>query len=317
MNRKVFLWIKIAVGILILAMMFYTIRPKPLWEALFAARFELVVFSALLMPLNIWTQERKWSYLVHLVKHDATIFETTGSLLGGFAFGIVTPGRIGEYGRSLLIKGTDPLKLVGLTVIDKFYNLGCTAAFGLPALLTLPWALTLATGYLFYSLIGMLLVVDLLLLYFSLDPRPVRSMLYAAQMMLPKGQRFSQIMGGLDRFGSPEARVTLFWTILHQIVFLFQYYFLINAFGKLALVPAWRGASAILLAKSALPIAIGDLGIDQLVSVQFFGQFGVTSEAAFNASLLLFAINVVMPSLFGVLFVSKLQIGRGEKGLTG
>lgn len=310
MTRRVFLWIKVAVAIILLAMMFVAVKPKPLWEALLAARIDMVIYGALLMPVNIWTQERKWSYLVKLVKPNATIGETTGSLLGGFAFGIVTPGRIGEYGRSLLIKDVEPLKLVGLTVIDKFYNLGCTAAFGLPALLTLPWALELAHGYLLYSLIVLLILIDIALLYFALDPRPVRSLIYAAQMLVPKGERIAQLIGGLDRFGSRDARVTLAWTILHQIVFLMQYFFLINALGSLSLVPAWRGASAILLTKSALPIAIGDLGIDQLVSVQFFGQFGITSEAAFNASLLLFALNVVIPSLLGVIFVSRLQIGK-------
>ncbi len=310
MNRRVFLWIKIGVACAVLAMMFYTVRPRPIWEALLAARYELLIFAALLMPLNIWTQERKWSYLVKLVKPDATVAETTGSLLGGFAFGIVTPGRIGEYSRALMIKQTDPLNLVGLTVIDKFYNLGCTAAFGLPALFTLPWALKLATGYLLTSMIALLLAINLLLLYCALDPRPVRSLIYAAQMLLPKGQRIAQIMGGLDRFGMPESRVTLFWTVAHYLVFLLQYHLLINAFGKLGFITASRGAAAILFAKSALPIAVGDLGIDQLVSVQFFGQFGVSSETAFNASLLLFGINVLIPALAGVLFVGRIQFDR-------
>jgi len=310
MNRRLFLWIKIAVGLALLTMMFYTLKPRPIWEALKAARYDLVMFAALLMPVNLFLQERKWAYLVRLVRPEATIGETLGSMLGGFAFGIVTPGRIGEYGRSLLIKGTDPLKLVGLTVIDKFYNLGCTAAFGLPALFTLPWALDFASGYVLVSMIALLAVVDFILLFFALDPRPVRSLLYAAQLMLPKGERVAQLMGGLDRFAPKQARVTLIWTLLHQFVFLAQYYFLINAFGALEFLPAARGASAILLAKSALPIAIGDLGIDQLVSVQFFGQFGVTSEAAFNASMLLFAINVAIPAIAGLLFVGRLQLGQ-------
>jgi len=313
MNRRRFLWIKIAVALILLALMFYTVRPRPIWEALRSAHYEFVFWALLLMPLNILVQERKWAYLVRLVRPEAGGIETWGSLLGGFAFGIVTPGRIGEYGRSLLIKGTDPLKLIGLTVIDKFYNLGCTAAFGLPALFTLPWALNLATGYLLVSLLILLALVNLLLLYFALDPRPVRSLIYAAQMMLPKGERMAQLIGGLDRFSAPQARVTLLWTLAHYAVFLLQYFFLINAFSSLDFLPAIRGAAAILLAKSALPIAIGDLGIDQLVSVQFFGQFGVTSEAAFNASIILFGVNVVLPALAGVLFVGRLQIGQGKE----
>lgn len=312
MTRRFFFWIRVLVAAALVAMMLYTIQPRPIWEALRAARYDLVLLAAALMPLNIWTQERKWAYLVKLVRPQATVGETLGSMLGGFAFGIVTPGRIGEYGRALLIRGSDPFRLVGLTVIDKFYNLGCTAAFGLPALFTLPWAMALAGGYLFYSLILLLMAVNLLLLYLALDPRPVRSLIYAAQLMLPKGERVAQLVGGLDRFGAPQARVTLLWTLLHYLIFLLQYYCLINALAPLGALASARGAAAILLAKSALPIAIGDLGLDQVIAVQFLGQFGVSSEAAFNASLLLFAINVVLPAVAGVLFVGRLPIG-GEK----
>jgi hypothetical protein len=310
LSRRIFFWLKALIAAMLLAMMVFTIRPRPIIDAMLAAQIHLVVAAAVLMPLNILIQERKWAYLVRLARPETTLGETWGSLLGGYAFGIVTPGRIGEYGRSLLIRNADPLKLVGLTVIDKFYNLGLTTAIGLPALFTLPWAFNLADGYIFGSMIILLAAIDGLLLYFALDPRPVRSLIYAAQMMLPKGERVAQLIGGLDRFTAPQARITFGFTLLHYSTFLVQYFLLLNAFAGIDLLNSSRGASAILFTKSALPIAIGDLGLDQLVSVQFFGQLGITSEAAFNASLLLFAINVVIPALAGLLFVGRLQIGK-------
>ncbi len=309
MTRRFLFWLKLLVAVALLGLIVVTIRPRPIWDALLVAKYDLVLFAALLMPLNIFIQERKWAYLVKLSHPNATLGETWGSLLGGYTFGIVTPGRIGEYGRSLLIRNAEPLRLIGLTVIDKFYNLGLTTAVGLPALCTLPWALNFATGYVLYALLGLLVVINGFLLYLALDPRPVRSLIYAAQIMLPKGQRVAQLMGGLDRFGKPQARRTLLFTLAHYSVFLVQYFLLINALGKLDFLSSIRGASAILFTKSAIPIAIGDLGLDQLVSVKFFGQFGITSEAAFNASILLFAINVVTPALVGLFFVGRLPLG--------
>ncbi len=321
MTRRIILWIKVAVAVILLGIMFHVIRPETIWAALKSARYELVAIGALLMPLNIWLQEYKWRYLVRLVRPEAKFWETTGSLLGGFAFGVVTPGRLGEYARALFIRDTPPLKLVGLTVIDKFYNLGCTAAFGLPALLTLPWALDLMkmNGSLLVSLLILLGVGDLVLLYFALDPRPVRSLIYAAQIMVPKGDKIARLFGGLDRFGAPQALVTLLMTVAHYLVFLAQFYVLICSFTRLDPITSSRGAAAILFSKSALPIAIGDLGLDQMVSVQFFSQFGVQAEAAFNASMLLFAINVLVPALLGLLFMGRLQLGgsKNRKGQAG
>jgi len=321
MNSKIFFWIKIAVAVVLLGLMFFfkTIRPEIIWEALQSARYELVAVALLLMPLNIYLQEYKWRYLVRLVHPQATAWESFGSLLGGMAFGIVTPGRIGEYGRGLFMKHSTPLNLVGLTILDKFYNLGCTTAFGLPALLTLPWAIGLFKGhlYLLIAMLGVLATANFILLYLALDPKPVRSLIYALQIMFPRKDKIAQLAYGLDRFGNPQARTTLILTLAHYVVFLLQYWVLICSFSSLNLFTASRGAASVLFAKSALPIAIGDLGIDQLVSVQFFGQFGATPEAAFNASLLLFTMNVLIPGLIGVLFIGRLQPGKRKNGAAG
>jgi uncharacterized membrane protein YbhN (UPF0104 family) len=310
MTRRILLWIKIFVAAALLGLMLQFVKPAAIWQALRSARFELVAVGALLMPVNIWLQEYKWRYLVRLVRPAATASETTGSLLGGFAFGIVTPGRLGEYGRALFINDTPPMKLVGLTVIDKFYNLGCTVAFGLPALVTLPFTMKLLPVKFFVPLLALVGVINLFLLFLALDTRPVKSLIYALQLMLPKGNQIAQLVGGLERFGGREARVTLLLTLAHYAVYLAQYYFIINGFCRLGLAVSARGAAAVLFTKSALPISIGDLGLDQLVSVQFFGQFGALPGAAFDASLLLFAFNVLLPALAGVAFMGRLQIGK-------
>ncbi len=314
MKRRILFWIKVVVAAVLLAIIFHIVEPSIIWAALREADFRLVAIGAALMPLNIYLQEIKWRYLVRLVRPGVTTAESLGSLLGGFAFGIVTPGRIGEYGRALFIRNTPPLKLIGLTVIDKFYNLGCTIAFGLPALLTLPWMFDLDIGRWFAPLLILVVVIDFALLYLALDPRPVRSLIYAIQLMIPRGGRIAQLVGGLDRFNTPQARVTLTLTVAHYLVFLAQFFFFVAAFERIDPLSSARAAAAVLFSKSALPIAIGDLGIDQLVSMQFFGEFGVSEAAAVNASLLLFALNVLLPSLAGILFIGRLQLGASDNG---
>ena len=289
------------------------VEPASILTAFRSANLTAVAIGGLLMPLNIFLQEYKWRFLVRLVKPDVKVIETLGSLLVGYAFGIITPGRIGEYSRSLFIRNTPPLKLVGLTVVDKFYNLGCTVAFGFPALLTLPWALGFVHGYQLVTMIAVLAAIDGTLLYLALDPRPVRSLIYALQMLFPRRGGIAQIVGGLDRFSQPQARVTLVLTLAHYSVFLIQYFFLISAFAQINIISSFRSAAAILFTKSALPIAIGDLGLDQLASIQFFGAFNISEVAAFNASILLFAFNVLIPALIGILFVGKLQLGARKQ----
>jgi len=313
MRRQVLFWLKVAIGFGLFGLMFMLVEPASILTAFRSANLTAVAIGGLLMPLNIFLQEYKWRFLVRLVKPDVKVIETLGSLLVGYAFGIITPGRIGEYSRSLFIRNTPPLKLVGLTVVDKFYNLGCTVAFGFPALLTLPWALGFVHGYQLVTMIAVLAAIDGTLLYLALDPRPVRSLIYALQMLFPRRGGIAQIVGGLDRFSQPQARVTLVLTLAHYSVFLIQYFFLISAFAQINIISSFRSAAAILFTKSALPIAIGDLGLDQLASIQFFGAFNISEVAAFNASILLFAFNVLIPALIGILFVGKLQLGARKQ----
>ena len=307
MSQRVFFFIKVAVALILLSLIFFTVELGDIWEALKTARFSLIIFGVALMPVNLFLQIFKWRYLVGLVHPKVTWNETYGSLLAGISFGIITPGRIGEYSRSLFIKDVPPLKLVGLTVIDKFYNLGCTVAFGLPALMTLPWANQLISGYMFVSMMILVFIINGILLWAAIDPRPVRSLIYALQMMFPRKDHIARLLGGLDRFSAPQARKTLVLSLLHYTVFHLQYFFLISGFAKIDFFSSLRAAAAILFTKSALPIAIGDLGLDQHISMQFFGEFGVADSAAFNASILMFTANILIPALIGVLFVSRLQ----------
>ncbi|NQU06385.1 MAG: flippase-like domain-containing protein [Calditrichaeota bacterium] len=326
MSKKTIFWIKAAVTVSLLGLMYYTIRPGAILSAFRSAEYSLVIAALLLMPLNIWLQEYKWRYLVRLIHPGVTIAESFGSLLGGFAFGIVTPGRLGEYGRGLFVKH-NTLNLVGLTIIDKFYNLGCTIAFGLPALMTLPWMndlmntdmiemeLFISKYHLYISMLILMSLLNLLLIYLALDPRPVRSLIYSLQISFPRRNRITQLAHGLDYFNAPQARMVLLLTLAHYVVFLAQYYLLIRSFAQLNILTSIRGAASILFAKSALPIAIADLGVDQLVAVQFFGQFGASPEAAFNASILLFAMNVLIPALVGVSFIGRIQFDKHKKEL--
>jgi uncharacterized membrane protein YbhN (UPF0104 family) len=82
-----------------------------------------------------------------------------------------------------------------------------------------------------------------------------------------------------------------------------QMFCLINAFTGITIVHAFVGTSAMMFIKSLLPISLGDLGIREAGSIYFFSTYNVSQAAALNASLLLFVINVFIPSLFGIYFL--------------
>jgi hypothetical protein len=91
-------------------------------------------------------------------------------------------------------------------------------------------------------------------------------------------------------------------------IIILQYHCFVNAFSEASLAASALSVPIVLFVKSViLPISIGDLGIRESASVFFYGQMGIPAAAALNASLCIFAVNIVFPSLMGiiVLFLSN------------
>jgi uncharacterized membrane protein YbhN (UPF0104 family) len=83
-------------------------------------------------------------------------------------------------------------------------------------------------------------------------------------------------------------------------------FFFLRSFESLALLPAFAGFSATMFAKSLLPISLADLGIREAASVFSFSLLGISNVAAFNAALMMFVVNILVPALVGVAFVPRI-----------
>jgi uncharacterized membrane protein YbhN (UPF0104 family) len=79
-----------------------------------------------------------------------------------------------------------------------------------------------------------------------------------------------------------------------------QFFILLQGFTEISFQQSLAGAAATFFVKSALPITIGDLGVREGVAIYIFSRLGVAPTFAFNASVVLFIINLVLPSLVGL-----------------
>ena len=72
------------------------------------------------------------------------------------------------------------------------------------------------------------------------------------------------------------------------------------------LLDALIAALLVFFSKSFFPpISLGDIGVREAMAVFFFGFFGVAEQAAFNAAMFLFVINLLLPSLFSLKYLAK------------
>jgi len=237
------------------------------------------------------------------VKTNVTAKETLFSLLVGFTFGFITPGRVGEFGRAFFIKDCSWIKVIGISFIDKFFSLSIVIFAGAVGLLSIMW--NQIHFYVLLPITIFTLVALLLLRYLLVHPELIKGFLYSLNIILPFRDKIKLLISSFDQFRKEQALKLLGLSALFYIIFFTQYVILASAFEPVPKIGSFQAISSTLLVKSMLPISLGDLGIRESAAVFFFGKIGIKSATAFNASILIFIINILIPSMVGFVLVLK------------
>jgi uncharacterized protein (TIRG00374 family) len=291
-------------ALLVMFMLIKNVQADKILRALGEAKIGFFVLTLILLLPNVYIQYFKWNYLLKLIKPRATFFESISSLLAGFTFGFITPGRLGEFGRAFFVKDCPWIKVVGLAVIDKLYSVTIVILLGAGGMLFV-LNLLLHHFFIFLPIFIFTLVALTLMLYLVFHPDFIRSFLYNINIMLPFRKKIKLLISSLDNFHKPQALTLLGLSLLFYTIFFTQFYLLTLAFEWITPWDAFVAISSTLLVKSLLPISLGDLGVRESAAVFFFSQVGVLKTTAFNASIMLFLINILIPSLVGLILILK------------
>lgn len=281
--------------------------------SLFLRAQPVFLFLALgLLPLNLLLQYKKWRLLVHGPFPQIALPELRASLLLGFTFGIVTPARVGEFGgRAAGMRSVDGWTLVGLTAVDKFAGMVVTVVIGCVGLIVFCWRHPFMDPLLLTVLFSVFAATAVLLL-----SRRRRGSLPVIRRNVNGTGRFQRRIASfrtaLGHVRGPRLHRLLWYSILFYLTFLSQFFLLLSAFGPVDVLSALAGISTIFLIKTIIPpITFGELGIREGASVYVLGHAGILAAAAFNAALLLFVINILLPSLAGLVVL----LWRPRQGL--
>jgi uncharacterized protein (TIRG00374 family) len=298
--------LKIAIAALVMVMLLKRVDTDEITAAFKSAKmFCIFIALALLVP-NIYIQFFKWRYLVRLLKPQVTNRETFQSLLAGFTFGFITPGRLGEFGRAFFIKDCPWVSLVGIAFIDKLFSLAVVIFWGAIGLMFF-----VSRQLYLYTMVPIVIftIIALIVIYYVLfNPAIIRSFLYSLNIILPFRDKIKLLMSSLDNFHRRQAINLLLLTFSFYFIFLLQFYILVWSFETASFMPAFLSISSTMLVKSMLPISFGDLGIRESAAIFFLGKIGINESTAFNASILLFLINLLIPSLVGLVLVLKYRL---------
>ena len=262
----------------------------------------LVVF--LLMPVNWFLEILKWQSLNKRIS-PLSISEASKGVLAGLSIGIFTPGRTGEFaGKIMYIKNSLRVKATLSSLTGSLAQLNITLIFGviaLPFLLFhiyslqphLHWLSSISRG------IGFVVVSFTLLFYFY--HLPFFQWLIKQRFF----KRLEKYFLEYQHVSFKELLKILLLSLFRYIVFTLQYLVMYKyVYPSLSPLIVVMVISVSFFIASFIPIySVGEVITRGGIQVWLFSALSVSSVHIVWIGLLVWIINLVIPSLFGWYFI--------------
>lgn len=288
----------LAAGILFMLFQFVSLSEAA--HSFRSARFDFLAGAIALMFVNLGFQFLKWRYFVRLINPHNSDLESAASFLFGLTLGTVTPGQIGEFGGRAMRHGSITSgSIIGLTLVDRLQMI-CVLGIGGGASLMI----LIGPGGPANYLLGTLLAAICGAIFFN--PQFVPALIVKIRPGLRSNQWFRDFMEASAVFRTRQLLISFVLSTVFYFTICAQMFLLLNAFSDVTWVDAFLGFAAMMFVKALVPISLGDLGVREATSVYFYSLLGIAPATSLNASLLLFVINILFPSLIGLFFMPRI-----------
>jgi uncharacterized protein (TIRG00374 family) len=302
--------LRFGLTIVLFALLFSQIRWHDVWAVIRTLDGQLFLWVCALWIPTQYLQFLRWDLLAREAGEGVSRGDIHRAYWVGFTLGLVTPGRVGQFGRALALHNCSLPRAVGLSAMERAYSAITINGLGLLALVALPllrWVPPFPWPGVWAQAICVFIGMAILAL--GLVPRTVYIVLSWIGRKFPFRDKIERALEVLKLAGPGRGAVFMILAIASLFSALLQFVLLLRAAG--APVPIFAGMLAALLTfflKGALPISIGSLGVGEWSAVYCLKGIGVEPSIAVAVSLVLFAINVFVPSLIGLPFIGTLRV---------
>lgn len=286
-------------------------------------RWMYVVLSILIAYVAIYFKALKWKKIIDYAGMKYSIYNSFLAWLVGFAVGIITPGRVGDFYRSIYLKTSNkkPLGVCFATVFfDRIIDIMIMlffAGIGLMYLLLnhdIPGGKELAIAVVVMFVLG---VVFMFVFRENLVRKLVRPLFYRFvpekyhKDMRKNYKSFFSLFNHIMESPS-EILVLLLIGFAGWLIAFFEMYVLAMAL-KLGISYMFIGAIAPLINMIELiPVSFSGIGTRDVAMIFFLGLLSISKEAAVAFSLLILLV-IYITSLPGIFYWIKHPTELPEK----
>ncbi len=284
------------------------VDPSALLRSLWQAQWPWIAVALLLLPINLALDGWVWKRLLTPVLDRVSHWDLAGAVLSGIALGFWTPARAGEYaGRALSLTDGDRWSISLTVFAQRMVDMAVGVNVGLVALAWALWhgGLPRSAPWLATAGIGVATGVG----FAAVVTAPVQVHRFL-QWLIPNRPSITDRTALFERLSPDQGWAVVGGSLTRYLVFTGQFVCLGKAFAPSApwsLLAAAAGLT--FFAKYLIPsVTLLDLGIREGGAAFFFQQLGLGAAAGLNAALVLFAVNILVPALLGLPFVTRLSL---------
>lgn len=268
------------------------------FQSIYLSQPFYLIAVVLLLPVNWGLELLKWQRILKANHIDYSLKALFQSLFSGVTTGIITPNRIGNFiGRMIFFKGKVRGQLILGTLYSNFSQFLVTLLFGAIGFILLKEILFQAYGA---TIVNTSIVISILSLmfYFAVPIVPLSNFRFLNKKL--------NILIQFQKVSTKLIFPLLLFSSLRYLVFSIQFLFMLMAFGAAASFNLYAGILLLYLVSTLTPsLFFGKLLIRETAGLIILSLFINNSAIIVISSLLLWFVNLGIPSLLGLLFILR------------
>lgn len=305
-KSKVYFGLKIFVAVSLIVYLFSFIDITKFVSTFIEADVYYLSVSMVLLIPNIFLQYWKWKLTCEKLIGEKSRRKIFLSLFYGFPAAVFTPARAGEYfGRGLAFTNHHFSEIVIATAVEKIFSLLIVFVIGSIGMIYFITEYYPISFYVPLPLMVTIFVLTIIILVFIFSDKEWFFKLIAPLLRIKIFAQLSNSLSMVKNLDSNFVFKMIVISLLFFFCYILQFIALLAAFSHHAEYGDFFIASVVIMfAKTILsPLTLSDLGVREGASVFFLSHIGESSFTALNASLALFAVNILLPALAGLILL--------------
>jgi len=285
---------------------FLLVDKKMWWDFLVQSYFNKKGFILLTcmiaaMFANVSVEALKWQYLVRSTS-ELSFKTALTAVFSGIVAGLITPHGIGDYvGRILFLNPENRLQNIASVLFSRIAQLCITCITGIAATLYFCFVIGIDQRLVVAFILA---VITLMAIFFMWK---YRALWLDKMKHIPVLKNIENWFEQLRLYSNNLFLTTLALSALRYSVFLTQFVVLLLFFDvQLPIEIVIIGVIFTFFVKSIVPTFF-DLGVRELAAVFFFSAYEIADEKVLAASISLWIINLLVPSIIGLFCMFRID----------